>query len=164
MSMNAIVNVAAGTLGPFSCTWWIEQFVSWLVFSALVTCALHQLRVRREKKERKPFENWELILLGEDDLGDHQPLYWEEVRRIKDSEFERWKLVKSVMSGRCKLEVTRIAKAKEWAFFDKDKKQVIIDFNKIPPEHMKGGCWSKKPPRLSPDAKCSKVCPPGGSA
>lgn len=136
--------------------WFLEQLVIWLVFSVLVSCILHCLRIRKEKKDRAPFEDWHLVLLGEDDPGEHQSLHWEEVRRVLDSDFERWKLVKSVVAGTCWLSVTRITPAEQagWTYADRAKRQLVIDFNEIPPEHMENGRWAKPPKNLRADAKC----------
>jgi len=50
----------------------------------------------------------------DDDPGDHQSLYWEEVKRVRSSDFERWKLVKSTVSGYAHLTVSKIKPAEQF--------------------------------------------------
>lgn len=151
-------DAASETIFFLSCMWWVEQAFVWLVFTVLVSFLLQYWRTRKETQDRAPFENWDLVLLGEDEPGEHQSLHWEEVRRVLDSDFERWKLVKSVVAGTCWLSVTRITPAEQagWTHFDRAKRQLVIDFNEIPPEHMENGRWAKPPKNLRADAKCPR--------
>ncbi len=165
MNTATVIDSAAAAADPFfllSWEWWTEQIVVWIVFTVLVSLVLHILRFC----ERKPFEGWKLVLLGEDKEGQHQSLHWEEVRRILDSDFERWKLVKSVVAGAGWLSVTRIKPAEEagWTNYDKVQKQLVIDFNKVPPKHLENGCWRKRPQHLSKDALCQEECPKPGKS
>ncbi len=161
MSETTTIDNAATAADPIfflSGVWWAEQIFVWIVFTLLVSWALNQLRIRREAEEREPFEGWELVLLGEDEDGQHQSLHWEEVRRIRDSDFERWKLVKSAMSGVCSLTVTRLEPAQKAGWVRYDGKKLVIDFNKVPPEHLKNRCWTTLPQHLSDDALCQEEC------
>ncbi len=141
--------------------WWYEQGLSWFVFTVIVSVILNGVRSFFGWTYRCQFSNWKLVLIGDDEEGQHQSLHWEEVRRILDSDFERWKLVKSVVAGAGWLSVTRIKPAEEagWTKCDRTKKQMIIDFNKVPAAHLEHGCWRKLPQHLSDDALCQKECP-----
>ncbi len=142
--------VAMDPVFRMSLDWWYEQGLSWFVFTVIVSIILYGVRSFLEWVYRRQFKGWKLVLLGEDEDGQHQSLHWEEVRRILESDFERWKLVKSVVAGAGWLSVTRIKPAEEagWTSYDTAKKKLVIDFNEIPPDHLNDKKWTTPPKYL----------------
>ena len=137
-------------------SWVIEQLIVWLALTVAVSFGVNWWRKRQEKKEIEKYTGWTLVLLGDDDPGDHQSLHWEEVKRINSSDFERWKLVKSTVSGHGFLTVTKIKPAEQsgWTYMDESKRHLVVDFNNIPCEHLEKGQWKKAPRLLDDAAKC----------
>ena len=134
--------------------WWGEQAVAWIVFTALVTLAINRLQYWLDARTQEPYKNWHLAVWGDDppDAADDklQELHWEEVRRMEQSAFERWKTVKSVISGYCRIKLARIEKAEDvWCKFDRPSRRFIIDLNRIP-ESQRGPFEGNGPKYDSP--------------
>lgn len=77
----------------FGTTNWWQEIAVFLIFSVLLALVnqfvLWLLRT--------PYRGWRLRVEGVED--EDQALDWEEVRRLLNSDFELWKLAKSVVSG-----------------------------------------------------------------
>ena len=150
------MNNDLGVFAFISWSWLVEQLVVWAVLTVLVSFGVNRWRTFQEKRKIEEFSKWSLVLLGDDDPGEHQSLHWEEVKRIRSSDFERWKLVKSTVSGYAYLTVSKILPAEQsgWTYMDDTNRNLVVDFNKIPCEHLVNGQWTKAPKQLADDAKC----------
>lgn len=149
----------SGLFSFWSAGWLAEQLVVWLFLTVAVSFGVNWWRNFQERRKTEQFTGWTLILLGDDDPGkpgDHQSLHWEEVRRVISSDFEMWKLVKSTVSGYGHLTVSKLKPAKDegWTYLDYNERKLVVDFNKIPCDHLIDGQWGKSPKYLADTAKC----------
>jgi hypothetical protein len=124
-------------------SWWAQQVVAWGVFTALVAGLVIVFERRREQQRREPWMRWHLVVWGDDppDAQDSQlqVLNWDEVLRMSQSDHERWKTVKSVLSGYCQIRLARIERAESrddpapaWCRLDPVQRRLTIDLNRIP--------------------------------
>lgn len=135
--------------------WWAEQLPSWLVFTVsvglIVTVVQTILERRRFRLEREEFEGWKLHVIGYGDSP--KGLYFEEVRRFLNSDFELWKFVKSVVSGSCDVKLRSIEPARNvWAFVDRKSRTITVDFEKMPDDHVTQWKGEKPKSRQKPAA------------
>lgn len=118
--------------------WWVESTITFAIFTLIFKMLINLKKSRDEREFRKPYEDWSLVSIYKQEKED-QELYWDEVMRFEQSDFERWKFVKSVVSGvgQASLRTVKRAEESEWVMIDKDKKTIIIDLDKsIELEHV----------------------------
>jgi hypothetical protein len=118
----------------FDGIWWVEQLVSWVLFGGpLVTLMV----VVHDRWVRRKFTRWKLVTIGYDDPP--QALYWEDVRRWLDSPRDLWVVVKGTVSGVCTLLPRTVDSAIKagWVRIDRAKREIIVNVEAIPPEHLK---------------------------
>ena len=112
--------------------WWAENIPSFLVFTALFGVISWIVNVLLEKKYRAQFENWKVRIIwqGEETAQD---LFWEEVEKFQKSDFERWKFVKSIVSGIGKAGLTTVHDAEkketEWVSIRPNDKTIAVDLD-----------------------------------
>ena len=123
-------------------SWMGEQAVNWVIFSGLVGALIWGVARMREWLTQRRFQNWRVIIrLSDVGKEAESSLHWEEVRRFLDSDFERWKFVKSVISGVVQVNLTTVGPAQEagWVRMDKVRRRIHIDFTRIPDSHIQPG-------------------------
>lgn len=119
-----------------SVDWLAGELPSFLVFTALIGWMVSQFEGWRERSERKPYENWKLVVIGFADPP--QALYFEEVRKLLDSEFELFRFVKSVCTTICEIRTKSLAMAQQdWVSIDREKRQFVIDLVRLPDAQIK---------------------------
>lgn len=126
--------------------WWAEGLLNWVFFSVLVALLVGLASYIRERLARRPHEHWELQVKGLG--GDRLSLHWEEVQRIRTSEFELIKFIKSVVSlygqlqGRAMIDAATIG----WLKIEEAPTKVItVDLNLIPHGMV---IWHREEPEL----------------
>ena len=78
--------------------WWAENTLSVILFTALVSVVVNIAGRQRQAQERAPFKGWQVRVKTRDkELC--SSLYWEEVRRFKDSPLEERRFIQSVLSS-----------------------------------------------------------------
>ena len=118
-----------GNLG--SVDWWAAELPSFIIFTALVGVLMWVIGTVRLDLYRKRFENWRLEIVDSGGVS-QQNLFWEEVDRISASDFERWKMVKSVVSGVGNATLTTVHMAEQdeaWVCIDERQRRVLIDLD-----------------------------------
>lgn len=118
-----------GNLG--SADWWAAELPSFIIFTALVGVLMWVVGALRQNRYRERFENWRLEIVDSGETSS-QDLFWEEVERIRTSDFERWKMVKSVVSGVGNATLTTVHKAEQgeaWVRIDERQRRVLIDLD-----------------------------------
>jgi hypothetical protein len=114
-----------------SADWWASELPSFIVFSALVGVLMWVIGTVRQNRYRERFEKWRLEIIDGGETSS-QDLFWEEVERIRTSDFERWKMVKSVVSGVGNATLTTVHKAEQgeaWVRIDEPRRRVLIDLD-----------------------------------
>jgi hypothetical protein len=135
--------------------WWVDQVASFVIFGWIIGLiagwVASRLQARRQRLERAPYEGWKLMVKG---FGDPpEDLYWADVQRCRESEFELWKWVKSICSGACLVTArsAKMAKQQGWLRIDIPAKLITIDFTVMTKEHAHG--WKGQQPwRSSPES------------
>lgn len=119
-----------------SVDWVANELPSFLLFTVAVGCIVWGVEKWRERRERRPYENWRLVVVG---FGDPpQALYFEEVRKLLDSDFELFRFVKSVCTTICEIRTKSLAMAQQdWVSIDREKRQFVIDFVRLPESQIK---------------------------
>jgi hypothetical protein len=122
-----------GNLG--SADWWASEFPSYVIFTLIVGFMIslvgRRIEHRRFQQEREPFEGWKLKIIGYGDPD--QNLYFEDVRRFLNSDFEIFRFLKSVCTTICDLRTKTLADAKDtWFFVDPSSRTMTVDFTRIP--------------------------------
>ena len=117
-------------------TWWVSNGLNFLIFSffvSVITLFIQQLS--KFILERR-YRGWKLRVEGYPD--EDQDLILNDVRNIIKSPFEKWKFVKSVVSGVCQVKLRTVSEAEEvgWFRVDEKNKLMIVDFSGIPKEHI----------------------------
>lgn len=117
-------------------TWWAGEILSWIMFGVIAAAIAGWIDRRREHRERQPYEGWTLKVVG---YGDEpQALYFEDVRRLKTSDFELLKFYKGIASGACQHNVRSINQVRGvWGFIDDAAKSITVDLTKIPAGQVK---------------------------
>lgn len=136
--------------------WWVESTITFTIFTLIFNELISFKKNRDEKEFRKPYEGWSLISIYKQEK-EEQELYWDEVMRFEQSDFERWKFVKSIASGVViiNLRTVKMAEEAEWVMMDKDKKTIIVDLDKaVKSGHadLKKSSDNKSPDNESPDS------------
>ena len=112
--------------------WWAENIPSFLVFTALFGAISWFVNVLLEKKYKEQFENWEVRIKWQDGETS-QDLFWEEVEKFQKSDFERWKFVKSIVSGIGNAGLTTVHEAEkketEWVSIQPNDKTITVDLD-----------------------------------
>ncbi len=112
--------------------WWAENIPSFLVFTALFGAISWYVNIVLENSYRKQFENWKVRIRWQG--GDiYQDLFWEEVEKFRKSDFERWKFVKSIVSGIGNAGLTTVHEAEnrqtEWVSIQTGDKAITVDLD-----------------------------------
>ncbi|KAA5598209.1 hypothetical protein [Blastochloris sulfoviridis] len=119
-----------------SADWLATELPSFLLFTVVTGWFVSAFEGRRERREREPYENWNLVVKGYDDKP--QALYFEDVKKFKYSEFEFFRFVKSVCSTAGDLRTKSMSEARGiWVFFDEAKREIVIDLVAIPERQIK---------------------------
>ncbi len=109
--------------------WWAQNLVTFIFFTAIVSVVSWLVTVLREKEHQKPFKEWKLVLIYENDRTT-QDLHWQEVEHIISSDFERWKMVKSVVSGAGVTSLITGQKAEKEGWVAIDANRMIVNIDK----------------------------------
>lgn len=127
--LDAVTTIDEVFLDP---RWLREELASLLIFSWVVGVIIWAVaRFLDWLFIKRRHSGWKLKVIGFPD--DPQKLDWQEVRRFRESEFELWKFVKSIVSGTLYVTPRTWSEVKgRWAWVDEEHKCVIIDFNSIP--------------------------------
>jgi hypothetical protein len=121
-------------------SWWAGEVLSWIAFVLIIGFFANRLgqtlEARRYEKERKPYEGWKLNVIGYQDAA--QSLYFEDVQRLKTSDFELLKFYKGIASGACQHNVRSINQVRGvWGFLDDAAKTITVDLEQIPASQIK---------------------------
>lgn len=117
--------------------WWAENTLGVVVFTVLVSWVINIAARNRERLERAPYEAWTLELRGLPSSPAQTRIYWEDMRKITDSEFEYWKFVKSAVSSYCRIRTATLAAAKtRWLTCDDQERRIVIDFSRMTDQDM----------------------------
>lgn len=79
-------------------SWWGDNILSFLFFTLMVSTVTWFINVQLEKWKRLPYEGWKVHIIWKGEEV-KQNLFWKEVEHFEKSDFERWKFVKSIISG-----------------------------------------------------------------
>jgi hypothetical protein len=133
-----------------SAEYWAGELPSYAVLTVLIGIVTSQAAKRLEKRrlteERRPYENWKLRIVGYDHPD--QDLYFEDVRRLKNSDFEMFKFLKSTCTTICEIKTKALPDAKDVWFFEREEgpsRYFIVDFNRLPHDQL--GAWRREAPR-----------------
>ncbi len=132
--------------------WWASNFLTFFVFTIIVGLISWLVNVTRENAHRRKYDNWTLKIIWKNKESS-QELFWEEFERFEDSDFERWKLVKSVVSGigNAKLTTVHAAEDAGWVTKDATHKRITVDLDKacevghVEPRSGRGSSIPSKP-------------------
>lgn len=112
--------------------WWAQNIPSFLVFTALFGAISWFVNVLLEKKYKEQFENWKVHIKWQGGET-FQNLFWEEVEKFRKSDFERWKFIKSIVSGIGNAGLTTVHDAEkketEWVSIQPDEKTITVDLD-----------------------------------
>lgn len=127
--LNAITTIDQTILDS---KWLREELAGLLVFSWFAGMIIWIVaRVFDWVFIKRRHSGWKLKVIGFPDQP--QKLDWQEVRRFRESDFELWKFVKSIVSGTLFVTPRTWSEVKgRWAWVDEKQKCVVIDFNNIP--------------------------------
>jgi hypothetical protein len=97
--------------------WWADNLGQFLLFSVATAVLVDQFAKARERHRRQAFLGWRWRVLstpagqkpGKDVYYD---IFWEDAQRFQESEFERWRAVKSTMTTRYTMLTEDIADAR----------------------------------------------------
>jgi hypothetical protein len=87
-----------GLLAKFSDEkWLIENVFLLIVFTFFVNWVISLAANDREKRKREPFEGWQFQIVNGDRI-ETTKIFWSEAEKYLNSEFERWRGVKTMMT------------------------------------------------------------------
>lgn len=112
--------------------WWAGEIPSYLIFSALAGFVVWLVTLVQHRLHRRRYDDWRLVTIFETEEA-AQDLFWEEVERVLNSDFERWKMVKSVVSGVGHTSLTMVRDAESgdpWVVTDHGNRTIRIDLDK----------------------------------
>ncbi|WP_210237467.1 hypothetical protein [Martelella lutilitoris] len=150
--------VAQHGLMIFQDGWFEDNFFAWLIFSVGAGAVSAGLTLLVRLVLSLPDRGWVLEMRGYGDA--EQAIVPEEAHRFRNSRFELWKFVKSVVSGACLIKGRTIKNAEEHGWFVMEEPQhswlkrrlrrgcgrIVIDFSKIPRESL-ASAWYDGPPK-----------------
>ena len=111
--------------------WWADNFLVFLIFGVLIGFYSSWADLWEQKEHRKEYEGWKVVIKNDDEeVGDG--IYWQDVERFLNSKIERWRFIKSAVSGHGTVLVSTLAKAEEgnWIRIDEESRTFLIDVNK----------------------------------
>ncbi|MCV6602704.1 MAG: hypothetical protein OIF54_14285 [Cohaesibacter sp.] len=117
--------------------WWATNFLAFGVFTVSVGFVVLLNERHLEQKKRDKFDGWTLIKNGFSEEAKPEPIFWRDVEKFKDSDFEMWKFVKSAVSNMCWIKTKNLADAKQrWLVVPEGEKCIIINFDKMTEEDV----------------------------
>jgi len=113
--------------------WWAENYLAFIIFTVIVGAISWLMNVYLEKRHRAQFESWKVVIDWLD-ASSKQDLFWDEVEKFLNSDFERWKFIKSIVSGMGYANLTTVHKAEmeesRWVCTDRQERIIRVDLNK----------------------------------
>lgn len=110
--------------------WWVENTLSFVIFTILVSWVVTLVQKNREKLDQEPFTGWQVVLKGLQTSSKPQDIFWMDVQKNRASPFEKWKFIKSAVSSTCWINTPGIDEAeKRWLSYG--VKKIIVDFSKM---------------------------------
>ncbi len=121
--------------------WWADATFSVIVFTVLISWVVGLAARNRQRQERTPFEGWQ-VRVKTRDKELFSPLYWEEVRRFKNSPLEERRFIQSVLSSQgewLESEGLDLVQECDWVERNDEAREYVIDLMKFRTRKQKNG-------------------------
>ncbi len=111
--------------------WWADNYLVFLFFGVLIGLYSWWADLWEQKERRKEFEGWKVVVKNHDEKMDDN-IYWQDVERILESNLERWRFIKSVVSGLGVVKASTLAETKtgNWISLEEESRTLEIDIDK----------------------------------